>query len=107
MTVPAKETDSINPTVGGLAIGGSAGVGAAVNLVILKSSTAALVSGSTITTPGDVTVKSNSVRDVNPITVSAGLGGSAGLAGTVGVVLIGSAANSDEMGVSELSAAAR
>src|SRR6185312_1319839 len=44
-------------------------------------------------------VKSNSVRDVSPITVSAGLGGSAGLAGTVGVVLIGSAANSDEMGV--------
>src|SRR6185312_16036401 len=44
-------------------------------------------------------VKSNSVRDVSPITVSAGLGGSAGLACTVGVVLIGSAANSDEMGV--------
>jgi len=99
VTVQAQETDSINPTVGGLAIGGSAGVGAAVNLVILKSSTAALISGGTITTTGDVLVKSNSVRDVSPITVSAGLGGSAGLAGTVGVVLIGSAANSDEMGV--------
>ena len=45
VTVQANETDSINPTVGGLAIGGSAGVGAAVNLVILKSSTAALVFG--------------------------------------------------------------
>ncbi|MGN6460687.1 MAG: leukotoxin LktA family filamentous adhesin, partial [Pseudolabrys sp.] len=99
VTVSATETDSLNPVVGGIAGGGSAGIGAAVNLVILKSNTRALMAGATVTTTGNVTVSALSTRDVSPITAIAGLGGSVGIAGTVGVVLIGSGATSDQMSV--------
>ena len=99
VTVSATETDSITPIVGGVAGGGTAGLGAGVNLVILKSNTKALMAGATVTTGGDVAVTALSNRAVKPITAIAGLGGQVGIAGTVGVVLIGSAATSDEMSV--------
>ena len=99
VNVSATETDTLMPVVGGLAGGGSAGIGAAVNLVILKSNTKALMAGATVTTTGDVTVSALSTRDVKPITAIASLGGSLGIAGTVGVVLIGSGATSDQMSV--------
>ncbi|MGA7964778.1 MAG: leukotoxin LktA family filamentous adhesin, partial [Gammaproteobacteria bacterium] len=99
ITVSATENDSLAPVVGGVAGGGTAGIGAAVNLVILKSNTKALMAGDTVTTGGVVSVSAHSNRDVNPITVNAGLGGQVGFAGTVGVVLIGSGASSDELSV--------
>jgi hypothetical protein len=85
--------------VGALAGGGSIGFGAAVNLVQLKSSTASQIAGGTVTTPGQVNVSALSTRDVNPITLVAGLSGQVGIAGTVGVVIIGDRANSDQMSV--------
>lgn len=99
ITVAALETDSLAPVVGALSGGGSVGVGAAVNLVMLKSSTAALVVGGTVTTPGAVAVSALSTRDVNPITVVASLAGSVGIAGTVGVVIIGAGASTEQMSV--------
>ncbi|MGB3487899.1 MAG: leukotoxin LktA family filamentous adhesin [Xanthobacteraceae bacterium] len=99
VTVAAQETDSIAPVVGALAGGGSIGFGAAVNLVQLKSSTASQIAGGTVTTPGQVNVSALSTRDVNPITLVAGLSGQVGIAGTVGVVIIGDRANSDQMSV--------
>lgn len=99
ISVLATETDSIAPVVGGLSGGGSVGIGAAVNLVSFKSNTKALIAGATITTAGSVNVSALSTRDINPITVTASLGGSVGLAATVGVVLVGSGASSDAMSV--------
>ncbi|MDB5636031.1 MAG: leukotoxin LktA family filamentous adhesin [Bradyrhizobium sp.] len=99
VTVSATENDSIAPVVGGVAGGGTAGVGAGVSLVILKNTTKALMAGDTVNTSGVVTVSALSNREVNPITAIAGLGGQVGIAGTVGVVLIGSAASSDELSV--------
>ncbi|MDP2358776.1 MAG: hypothetical protein Q8M31_22345, partial [Beijerinckiaceae bacterium] len=99
VTVAAEESDAINVVVGGLSGGGSAGVGAAVSLVTLKSSTAAQIAGGSLTTPGAVDVMALSIRDVSPITVTASLGGQVGIAGTVGVVLIGSGATTDQMSV--------
>ncbi|MBI5131767.1 MAG: leukotoxin LktA family filamentous adhesin, partial [Rhodopseudomonas palustris] len=99
ITVSAFETDSIAPVVGGLSGGGSVGVGAAVNLVMLNSSTAAQIAGSTLTTPGAVGVGALSTRDVNATTVVASLSGQVGLAGTVGIVRIGSGATTEDMSV--------
>ncbi|WP_148287864.1 hypothetical protein [Rhodopseudomonas sp. B29] len=98
-TVAATETDSIAPVVGGLSGGGTVGVGAAVNLVMLNSSTAAQIAGSTLNTPGAVVVSALSTRDVNPVTVVASLSGQVGLAGTVGIVRVGSGATTDDMSV--------
>src|SRR6185437_7582334 len=83
----------------GAAGGGSAGIGAGVNLVILKNDTKALMAGATVNTHGNVAVSALSNRSVTPITAIAGLGGQVGIAGTVGVVLVGSGASSDEMSV--------
>ncbi|MBN8985682.1 MAG: hypothetical protein J0H32_14705, partial [Rhizobiales bacterium] len=99
VTVAAQETDSIAPVVGALAGGGSIGFGAAVNLVQLKSSTASQIAGGTVTTPGEVNVSALSTRDVNPITLVASLSGQVGIAGTVGVVIIGDGASTDQMSV--------
>ena len=99
VNVASQETDDIDPVVGGGAAGGSAGIGASVNLVMLKSDDQAWMVGDTVSTPGAVNVTSLSTRDVNPIAVTAGLGGQVGLSGTVGVVLVGSGASSAELGV--------
>ena len=97
--VESTETDSIAPIVGGLQIGGTAGAGAAVNLVMLTSNDAAWMYGDTVSTSGAVNVTSTSTRDVNPITVTASLAGQGSFAATVGVVLVGNGASSDEMSV--------
>ncbi len=99
VSVLANETDSIAPTVGGIAGGGSFGAGAAVNLVSFKSNTKALIAGATLHGASTVNVSSNSIRDINPITLTAALSGQVALAATVGVVLVGSGASSDEMSV--------
>lgn len=100
VTVSAIETDSLAPVVGALSGGGSVGIGAAVNLVMLKSSTAALVAGGSINAAGAVvTVSALSTRDVNPVTVVLSLAGSVGIAGTVGVVIVGSGASTEQMSV--------
>ncbi|WP_082540812.1 leukotoxin LktA family filamentous adhesin [Pseudolabrys sp. Root1462] len=99
VSVQANETDSIAPTVGGIAGGGSFGAGAAVNLVSFKSNTKALMAGATVRGASTVNVSSNSIRDINPITLTAALSGQVALAATVGVVLVGSGATSDEMSV--------
>ncbi|MBS0536807.1 MAG: leukotoxin LktA family filamentous adhesin [Proteobacteria bacterium] len=99
VSVLASETDSIAPTVGGIAGGGSFGAGAAVNLVSFKSNTKALMAGATVHGASSVNVSSNSIRDINPITLTAALSGQVALAATVGVVLVGSGASSDEMSV--------
>ena len=99
VSIASQETDEIDPTVGGASAGGTAGIGASVNLVMLKSDDAAWMAGDTVATPGAVDVTSLSTRDVNPIAVTIGLGGDVGISGTVGVVLVGSGASSAELGV--------
>ncbi len=96
ITVSSTETTSLNSLVGGLAGGGSAGVGASANIMILKSSNAARILGSTVTTPGEVDVLATSTRDIGMITTTAGLGGAAGIAGNVGVIIVGDSASSDQ-----------
>ena len=99
VSVLATETDSISPIVGGLAGGGSVGFGAAVNLVSFKSNTRALMAGATVSTAGAVNVNSLSVREINPITMAGSLAGTGAFAGTVGIVLVDSGAEDDEMSV--------
>jgi len=102
--VASQETLVIDPVAGGLAGGGAGGVGASVNLVILKSDDSALMAGDTVTTLGAVNVTSLSTRDISPVTATAALGGEFGFAATVGVVLVGSGASSDAMSVLDNSA---
>ena len=94
--VTSTENVSLNATSGGVSGGGSAGVGASANVAVLKSANTARILSSMVSTPGEVDVSAISTRDVNLITVTAGLGGTAGIAGNVGVLLVGDAATSDQ-----------
>ncbi|WP_210255003.1 hypothetical protein, partial [Methylocapsa sp. S129] len=99
VNVESQENDTIDAYAGSLGAGLTTGVGASVNLVMLSSADDAWINGDTVSTPGAVTVSADSTRSVSPFAVNAGLGGSVGLAGTVGVVLVGVGANSDQMSV--------
>ena len=63
------------------------------------SSSSPLSATATVRGASTVNVSSNSIRDINPITLTAALSGQVALAATVGVVLVGSGATSDEMSV--------
>ncbi len=97
VTVTATESVDIGTTVGALAIGGSVGVGAAAGVIRLNSQVAAAVIASQLNA-GNVSVLATSDRYANAIAVSAGVGGSVGIAGTVGLVLVGSTVGSAGVG---------
>jgi len=97
--VASQQTIAIDPSAGGLSGGGTAGVGASVNVVVLTSDDSALMAGDQVSTSGAVNVTSLSTRDVTEATATAGLGGQAAFAASVGVVLVGSGASSDAMSV--------
>ncbi len=99
VTVESQENDTSDAYAGTLGGGLTAGIGASVNLVMLSSADDAWMIGDTVNTPGAVTVSADSTRSVSPITVTSGIGGVVGLAGTASVVLVGSGANSDQMSV--------
>ncbi|WP_210254868.1 hypothetical protein [Methylocapsa sp. S129] len=99
VSVDSLENVDFNPVAGGLAIGGTGGVGASVDLVMLASDNSALIAGSSINAPGSVSVDAQSEREISSYAATAAIGGQGSFAATVGVVLIGSGASSDAMSV--------
>ena len=96
VSVTASDQVTVTPTTGAgaLAIKG-AGIGAGVNVVMLGSSVAAQILGSTLNATGAVTVGATSDKVVDAETVTVGAGGSAGIGAAVGVVILGGAASSE------------
>ncbi|QHE87193.1 leukotoxin LktA family filamentous adhesin [Hydrogenophaga sp. BPS33] len=95
LSVAALETVDINHNAGGIGAGGVAGVGSAANVVIGRSQVAARASGSAITVGGNLAVTALREAEVDMITATAGGGGNTGISGAVGVLLFGSAPDSN------------
>jgi len=85
VTVTAAETIAVNAEGGALA-----GGGASADAVTLQSTTRAEIDGSTISAAGhQVHVNATSDKAVRSFAATAAVGGSAGVSGTVGLILIG------------------
>ena len=94
--VIARETTTITPETGVATLGGSGiGLGSATNVVSLDSRVLADLSGSTVSTPGAVTVRAISDRSVDANAFTIGQGGSAGLGAAVNVISVGTGAPAD------------
>ncbi|MBP6194337.1 MAG: leukotoxin LktA family filamentous adhesin, partial [Methyloversatilis sp.] len=95
--IDADDRIAVENAVGGLGVGlGGVGVGAAVDVVLVRSGASATVaSGVQITADGDISVTADSVRDVHSTTVAAAGGSTAGIAGAVSVISIGTRPDGD------------
>lgn len=97
LSVAALETIDINHNAGGIGVGSSvgAGVGSAANVVIGRSKVAASAAGSALTVGGNLAVTALREAEIDMVTATLGGGGLAGVSGAVGVVLFGSAPDSN------------
>jgi filamentous hemagglutinin family protein len=95
--IEADDLIKVDNGVGSLGVGiGGAGVGAAVDVVLVRSgSSATVATGAKITADGDISVTADSVRDIDSTTVAAAGGLSAGIAGAVSVISIGTRPDGD------------
>lgn len=95
LSVAALETIDISHNAGGIGVGGVAGVGSAANVVIGRSRVAASAAGSAIIVGDELDVTALREADIDMITATAGGGGKVGVSGAVGVLLFGSAPDSN------------
>ncbi|MCQ9380143.1 hypothetical protein [Methyloversatilis sp. XJ19-49] len=95
--IEADDLIKVESGVGSLGVGiGGAGVGAAVDVVLVRSgSSATVATGAKITADGDISVTADSVRDIDSTAVAAAGGLSAGIAGAVSVISIGTRPDGD------------
>ncbi|MFH1816163.1 MAG: leukotoxin LktA family filamentous adhesin [Pseudomonadota bacterium] len=95
--IDADDLIKVESGVGSLGVGiGGAGVGAAVDVVLVRSgSSATVATGAQITADGDISVTADSVRDIESTTAAAAGGLSAGIAGAVSVISIGTRPDGD------------
>ncbi|HYW04431.1 MAG TPA: leukotoxin LktA family filamentous adhesin [Gammaproteobacteria bacterium] len=90
VSVSASDTTRIEAYAGALAAGGTAGVGAGANIVVLHQTVAGAITGSTVTMSQLVDVSASSDKYVNMVTATGAVGGSAGIGGAAGLILLGS-----------------
>ncbi|MDP3579185.1 hypothetical protein, partial [Methyloversatilis sp.] len=97
VVIDADDLIRVDSGLGSLGVGiGGAGVGAAVDVVLVRSGASATVAtGAQITADGSISVTADSVRDVDSTTVAAAGGLSAGIAGAVSVISIGTRPDGD------------
>ena len=92
VTVAATESIKVKPKAGGVAVGGlAAGAGAGANVVVVKSSVTGEIVGSTIDDARAVAVTATSDKQVDMAAASGAAGATAGIGGSVGVLVVGSA----------------
>ncbi|WP_439114113.1 leukotoxin LktA family filamentous adhesin, partial [Hydrogenophaga sp.] len=95
LSITANETVVLNHNAGQLGVGGLAGVGASANVVVGKSTVDATLSAASVRVSGELTVAAERAADIDMITATGGGGGIAGVSGAVGVLVFGSAPDSD------------
>ncbi len=95
LSVTADETVTLNHNAGQVGVGGVNGVGTSANLVVGKSTVDANVSASSVRVSGELTVAAERSANIDMITATAGGGGNVGVSGAVGVLLFGSAPDSN------------
>jgi filamentous hemagglutinin family protein len=97
LDIDARGDIVIDNVAGGLAIGGTAGVGAGASVNVLKSRVAAELVDSAVYSSGAVEVTALSTNDVDATAVMAGVGGTAGIGGAATVTLIGVAPDAETL----------
>lgn len=99
--VEAKDTTRVDNYLGGLGVGlGGAGVGAAVDVVMVNNGASAEVRGGTVTADRDITVQADTERVLDSFTIAAAGGSTTGISGAVSVLTVGSRPDSDARGES-------
>ncbi|MDR1478735.1 MAG: leukotoxin LktA family filamentous adhesin, partial [Planctomycetaceae bacterium] len=89
ISLNAENSGEIISVAGGVAGGGSVGVGAAVTVNLLKGNTVAqIIGGTTISTTGNVSIKSSNDSDILSVAAAGAGGGAVGVTGSVAVNLI-------------------
>ncbi|HUU83030.1 MAG TPA: hypothetical protein VM243_05950, partial [Phycisphaerae bacterium] len=88
VNVLASAETEILSVAGGLAGGGTAGVGAGADVAVVNKETRAYLWASTVDARQDVKVRANSAEDFLSISVALGVGGTAGIAGSGGVYTV-------------------
>ncbi len=97
LDIDARGDIVIDNVAGGLAVGGTAGVGAGASVNVLKSRVAAELIDSEVRSSGAVEVTALSTNDVDATAVMAGIGGTAGIGGAATVTLIGVAPDAEAL----------
>lgn len=97
LDIDARGDIVIDNVAGGLAAGGTAGVGAGASVNVLKSRVAAELVDSTVYSSGAAEVTALSTNDVAATAVMAGVGGTAGIGGAATVTLIGVAPDAETL----------
>ncbi|WP_162433759.1 leukotoxin LktA family filamentous adhesin [Pseudoxanthomonas koreensis] len=87
--VDAQEDLALRAYSGALAIGQGHGVGAGANVSVLGSKVRSAVVDSDVDAGGDVAVTAGADRDVEMLTLTAGVGSSTGIGGAAGLLLSG------------------
>lgn len=95
LSVTADETIVLNHNTGQVGVGGASGVGSSANVVVGKSTVDAAVSAQSVRVGGALTVAAERSADIDMITATGGGGGVAGVSGAVGVLVFGSAPDSN------------
>ncbi len=88
VSITARDDTTLFTFPGAAGLGGSVGAGAAVGIGIITKAVSAEIGSDAEVASSDVSVKALSGEAINIIAVSAGVGGSAGLAGAVAVYTI-------------------
>ncbi len=86
--VAAYHHDNFASGSGGAAVGGSAGLGGALDTLIESHVTTAQVKNATVQAQGAVKLDAGSTSEIAQAVIGLGIGGYAGLAGSFGVVLV-------------------
>jgi filamentous hemagglutinin family protein len=92
VTVDARENIRIKPIAGAVAVAAGAGVGAAANVVVVKSSVTGEILNSAVDSAANVSVKANSDKRIDMTGLSGGAGQTLGIGGALGVLVVGSGA---------------
>jgi hypothetical protein len=92
VSVTATETSTITPKAGAGAASGGFGLGSSTNIASLDSRVLAEVSGLVLSSTGALSVQATSKRVVDAMTTTIGIGSSAGLGASVGVISVGTSA---------------
>ncbi len=96
VVIEAADTTHIDNYLGGLGIGlGGAGVGAAVDVVMVNNGASAEVRSGTVRADRDITVQADTERMLDSFTIAAAGGSTVGISGAVSVLTAGSRPDSD------------
>ncbi|WP_036138968.1 leukotoxin LktA family filamentous adhesin [Luteibacter sp. 9135] len=96
LEVHAAETIGVTPDAASAAVSfGSAGVGAAANVVIVQGAVGASILDSAASVAGHTDVAATSTKTLDITTLSGGLGAGVGLSGALGLAIIGNGSLTD------------